>query len=424
MDFSIINKFYKIDKQLIELSEEAYYNVQMQFGQIEKIKNYNQLKVLKSFQENKVCDVHFSGTTGYGYSDVGRDTIEKIYSSMFKTQDSLVRIQFVSGTQALSTMLFGVLRPQDTLLSITGSPYDTLLKVIGLKPGGNGTLMEYGINYKQIELINNDFDYDSIRKCLLTDKSIKAIFIQRSRGYTQRRSLDINQIENICKNIKEYRDDVVILVDNCYGEFTDISEPSEVGADLIGGSLIKNPGGTIALTGGYISGRKDLVEKCADRLFSPGMGKETGPSLGFNRYILQGLFYAPHIVAESLKISVWSSYLLEKLGFSTSPKYNEKRSDIVQSITFYSEKKLIEFCKGIQQGCPIDSIYEPEPWDMPGYSNQVIMAAGSFVQGASLELSCDAPIKEPYTAYLQGGWNFESGVIGILIGLQRIRKMC
>jgi len=423
LDFNIIKEFLKVDNEVIKMASEAFERVKEIFINIENIKVYNQLKVLTAFQKNKASDIHFNSTQGYGYSDLGRDVIERIYSDIFKSEDSLVRIHISSGTQAIALMMFSILRPNYTLLSITGEPYDTLQKVIGIKKGGFGTLRQFGINYKQVNLVNDEIDLVAVKRELNIDKSIKVVFIQRSRGYSLRNSIDIDKIMDICKHIKSIRDDVTIVVDNCYGEFVEKMEPIEAGADLVAGSLIKNPGGTLAPSGGYICGRKDLILGCADRLYAPGVGKEIGPSLGYNKDILQGLFYAPNIVAESLKIAIWTSSLMDILGFEVHPKYNQKRTDIIQVIKFDNQNDLINFCKGIQKGCPIDSFVEPEPWDMPGYDSKVIMAAGGFVQGASIELSCDAPIREPYAAYLQGGWNFESGVFGVLNAIQNIRKM-
>jgi len=422
VDFEALGRFFNFDNELINLAQQALESVKEIFEEIEKIKSYNQLKILNAFQKNKLSYTHLNKTDGYGYSDSGRDVIERIYSDVFGCEDSLVRIQFVSGTQAISTMLFGVLRPGDVLLSICGQPYDTLQKVIGIKSGGHGTLIDFGIRYEEIDLKNNSFDFDKIEK-ELKERKIKAVFIQRSRGYSLRESISVKKIKEVTQFVKNISPNTIVMVDNCYGEFVEKLEPTDVGADLIAGSLIKNPGGTIASCGGYIAGKKDLVEMCADRLNTPGMGKEVGPSLGFNREILQGLLFAPHIVAESLKVAVFTAYIMERLGFKVLPRYNEYRTDIIQSIIFENEKELIRFCQGVQKGCPVDSNVLPEPWDMPGYSHKVIMAAGGFVQGTSLELSCDAPIRPPYVAYLQGSSSFEIGVVGILKAIERLRRM-
>lgn len=422
IDFEALGEFFGFDSELINIAQEAFESVKEIFEEIEKTKSYNQFKVLNAFQKNKLSYIHFSKTDGYGYSDSGRDVIEKIYSDIFGCEDSLVRIQFISGTQAISTMLFGILRPGDVLLSICGQPYDTLQKVIGTKKGGYGTLIEFGIKYEEVELKGNDFDFEKIGD-ILNKQKVKAVFIQRSRGYSLRDSISIANIKKVTQFIKDVSPNTIVVVDNCYGEFVEKFEPTEVGVDLVAGSLIKNPGGTIASCGGYIAGRKDLVEMCADRLNTPGMGKEVGPSLGFNREILQGLLFAPHIVAESLKVAVLTAYIMERLGYEVFPRYNQHRTDIIQTIVFKSPEKLIRFCQGIQKGCPVDSNVLPEPWDMPGYSHKIIMAAGGFVQGTSLELSCDAPIREPFAAYIQGSSSFEIGIVGVLKAIEMIRRM-
>ncbi|BCS81062.1 methionine gamma-lyase family protein [Anaerocellum diazotrophicum] len=422
IDIAALKKFYNFSHDLLSLTEQALEDLKENFEYIEEIKSFNQLKILNAFHLNKLSYTHLNKTDGYGYSDSGRDVIEKIFAKVFGCEDALVRIQFISGTQAIATMLFALLRPGDILLSISGKPYDTLQKVIGIKDGGHGNLIEYGIKYQEIDLKGNSFDFGKIENAL-KNNFIKVVFIQRSRGYSLRSSISIEELEKTIKFIKAISPRTVIVVDNCYGEFVEKLEPTEIGADLIAGSLIKNPGGTIASCGGYIAGKKELVEMCADRLNSPGMGKEVGPSLGFNKEILQGLLFSPHIVTESLKIAMFASYIMEKLGYKVLPKYNEKRADIIQAIVFKNEYELIKFCQGIQKGCPVDSNVLPEPWDMPGYSHKVIMAAGGFVQGTSLELSCDAPIREPYVAYLQGGSSFETGIIGILHAVENIRRM-
>ncbi|WAM37394.1 aminotransferase class I/II-fold pyridoxal phosphate-dependent enzyme [Caldicellulosiruptor acetigenus] len=422
IDIEGLKKFYNFSHDLINLTEQALKDLKENFEFIEQIKSFNQLKVLNAFHLNKLSYTHLNKTDGYGYSDSGRDVIEKIFAKVFGCEDALVRIQFISGTQAIATMLFALLRPGDILLSICGKPYDTLQKVIGIKEGGHGNLIEYGIKYQEIDLKGNDFDFEKI-ETILKENSIKVVFIQRSRGYSVRSSISIEKLEKVIKFIKSISPQTFVVVDNCYGEFVEKLEPTEVGADLIAGSLIKNPGGTIASCGGYIAGKKELVEMCADRLNSPGMGKEVGPSLGFNKEILQGLLFSPHIVAESLKVAVFTSYIMEKLGYEVLPRFNEKRTDIIQTIVFKNEYELVRFCQGVQKGCPVDSNVLPEPWDMPGYSHKVIMAAGGFVQGTSLELSCDAPIRKPYAAYLQGSSSFEIGLVGVLHAIENIRRM-
>lgn len=415
----LINKF-NINEKIIDLFEESELAINEHIQNVNQISQINQCKVLYAMQKNRLSDSHFHGTTGYGYDDSGREVIDKIYADIFATTDALVRHNFISGTHALSTALFGLLRPNDTLLSVTGKPYDTLEEVIGIKKvENNGSLKDFGVNYKQIDFINDlEINYDELEKQL--DKSVKVAIIQRSRGYSIRPSLTISEIEKLIKFIKNINKDIICLVDNCYGEFVETLEPSQIGADICVGSLIKNPGGGIAQTGGYIVGKKEYVEKISYRLTCPGIGKECGATLGFNRNIIQGLFLAPHIVAESLKGSILASKVFEKLGFEVSPKFDQKRSDIIQSITFNDPKILIAFCQGIQQAAPVDSFAVPEPWDMPGYQHQVIMAAGTFIQGASIELSADAPIKPPYVCYLQGGMIYDYIKTAMMIAIQRL----
>ena len=410
-----------ISEKIENLSNEVEEEIKEEFKKIENISTYNSLKVLKAFKDNNISEMHFNSTTGYGYGDIGRDTIEKVYSQIFKTEDALVRNQFISGTHALTVALFGMLRPNDTMLSITGMPYDTLCTVIGIEEN-KSSLKSYGINFEQIELIDNDFDKDKIIN-RVSKNDIKLIEIQRSRGYSTRDSLSIEKIENIIKEIRKVNKDVIIMVDNCYGEFVDTKEPSEVGADIMVGSLIKNLGGGIASNGAYIAGRADLIELCAERLTSPGQGKEVGPSLGANKSFLQGLYLAPNVVASALKTAVFTSRMMERLGYKPSPKYDEKRNDIVQTIEFGNPDDLIKYCQGIQMGSAIDSNSIPEPWDMPGYTDKVIMAAGAFTMGSSIELSCDAPIREPYIAYQQGGLTYEYGKLGVLIAIQNMIGM-
>lgn len=410
-----------ISEKIENLSNEVEEEIKEEFKKIENISTYNSLKVLKAFKDNNISEMHFNSTTGYGYGDIGRDTIEKVYSQIFKTEDALVRNQFISGTHALTVALFGMLRPNDTMLSITGMPYDTLCTVIGIEEN-KSSLKSYGINFEQIELIDNDFDKDKIIN-RVSKNDIKLIEIQRSRGYSTRDSLSIEKIENIIKEIRKVNKDVIIMVDNCYGEFVDTKEPSEVGADIIVGSLIKNLGGGIASNGAYIAGRADLIELCAERLTSPGQGKEVGPSLGANKSFLQGLYLAPNVVASALKTAVYTARMMERLGYKPFPKYDEKRNDIVQTIEFGNPNDLIKYCQGIQMGSAVDSNSIPEPWNMPGYTDKVIMAAGAFTMGSSIELSCDAPIREPYIAYQQGGLTYEYGKLGVLIAIQNMIGM-
>ena len=384
----------------------------------EEIEYLNSKKVLDAFKENNVTEDCFNMTTGYGYSDLGRDTIEKVYSTIFKSEDSLVRSQFISGTHALSTALFACLRPGDIMLSITGKPYDTLDEVIGIREN-HSSLKSFGIKYQQIDLINDDFNYDEIKKILKTNQ-IKLIEIQRSKGYSTRKSITIEKLEKVIAFIKEINKDIIIMIDNCYCEFVDTREPIEIGADLLVGSLIKNLGAGMVSNGAYITGRKDLIALCAQRLNVPGEGREVGPSLGMNKQFLLGLYMAPSVVCASIKTAILTSYALEKLGYDVEPKYNEKRADIVQNIIFHNKEKLIQYCQSIQSSSPIDANVTPIPWDMPGYSDQVIMAAGTFTQGSSIELSCDGPIREPYIAYQQGSLTYGYGRMAVANAIQKL----
>ena len=413
-------KQFGISDEVIKMAKIAEEQVKDVFNKIDEVCEYNSLKVLNAFQKYHVSDIHFNSTTGYGYSDIGRDTIEQVYSEILHTEDSLVRSQFISGTHALTVALFAFLRPGDTLLSICGKPYDTLDEVIGIVDNPS-SLKAHQVKYEQIDLINEDFDYEKIRE-RVSQKNVKLIEIQRSRGYSLRDSIALDKMEKVIKTIREVNQEVIIMVDNCYGEMVDTLEPTDVGADVIVGSLIKNLGGGIAPNGAYIAGKKELVKLAAERLTSPGIGKEEGPTLGINKQFLQGLFFAPSVVASSLKTAVFASKLLENLGYETKPKYDQKRSDIVQTIIFHDREKLIKFCQGIQMGSPIDSNSIPEPSDMPGYTDQVIMAAGAFTQGSSIELSCDAPLREPYVAFLQGGLTYEYGKLGVLKAVELITK--
>ena len=403
---------FGIKEEIIELSKKIEPKLDVVFKKVDEIAEYNSLKVLSAFQKYNLSEMHFNGTTGYGYGDIGRDTIENIYTEIFKAEDSLVRTQFISGTHALSTALFAMLRPGDILLSVSGKPYDTLDEVIGIEPN-NSSLISFGVKYEQIELVDNDFDYKKIEE-RLRKGNIKLIEIQRSIGYSTRKTIDLEKVEKAIKLIKSISKDTIVMIDNCYCEFVSKKEPTEVGADIAVGSLIKNLGGGITPNGAYIVGRKDLVELAAERLTAPGLGKEVGASLGINKQILQGLFMAPQVVASSVKTAIFASKMLEELGYKVQPRYNEERSDIVQTIQFENPDKLIKFCQGIQAASPIDSSSVPMPWDMPGYTDQIIMAAGAFTQGSSIELSCDGPIRPPYIAFMQGGLTYQYGKLGVM----------
>lgn len=411
-------KEYGIDEKIEKLEQEVSKEIKEELERVNRICEKNSLKVLKAFQKHKVSEVHFGQTTGYGYGDIGRETIEKIFAEVLGAEDALVRSQFISGTHALTVTLFGLLRPGDTMLIINGKPYDTLDSVIGIEENPS-SLKSYGVKYEQIDLVNNEFDEEKIIN-RLKKGNVKLIEIQRSTGYSTRDSIDINKVKDIISKIREVSTDVIVMIDNCYCEFVSDIEPAEVGADVVVGSLIKNLGGGIAPNGAYVVGKKELINLVAERLTVPGQGKEVGPSLGLNKQFLQGLFFAPSVVASSVKTAIFASRLLEKLGFEVKPRYNSKRVDIVQTIKFGNPEKLIKFCQGIQMGSPVDSNAIPEPWEMPGYTNKVIMAAGAFTSGSSIELSCDAPIREPYIAYLQGGLTYEYGKLGVLKAVQNI----
>ena len=407
-----------IKKEVIDVVEKAEKELETIFKEVDKICEYNSLKVLKAFQDNKVSENHFNSTTGYGYNDIGREVIENVYKDIFNAEDALVRSQFISGSHALTVALFSILRPNDTLLSITGKPYDTLDEVIGIKEN-KSSLKSFGINYEQIDLINDDFDYKQIEQ-IIKSKKIKLIEIQRSKGYSTRKSICMDKVEKVIKLIKNIDKDIIIMIDNCYCEFVTTKEPTEVQADIVVGSLIKNLGGGIAPNGGYIVGKKELVELAAERLTLPGEGKEVGPTLGINKSILQGLYLAPKVVSNALKTAILTSKVMETLGFEVEPKYDEERVDIVQNIIFNDSTKLIKYCQGIQAGSAIDSYVTPTPWEMPGYSNPIIMAAGTFTQGSSIELSCDGPIKPPYIAFQQGSLTYEYGKLGLMIAINNI----
>lgn len=394
---------------LEEIIKNADKDLEEIFKKVDKIEELNSEKVLKAFIDNKICETDFNSTSGYGYNDIGRDKIEKVFADIFKAEASLVRSQFISGTHAIATCLFALLRPGDTLLSISGKPYDTLDSVIGFNDN-ESSLKSFNVNYKQIDLINDDFNYDQIKNTLSKEK-IKLIAIQRSKGYSTRKSIDINKIERVVNTIRSINKDVIIMVDNCYCELVSTKEPTEVGVDICVGSLIKNLGGAIANNGGYIVGKKNLVKLCAERLNVPGQDFEVGPSMSQNKYILEGLYFAPMIVANALKTSIYTAYLFEKLGFKVNPKYNEERACIVQNIIFEEEEKLIKYVRGIQSNSKIDSNAIIIPSDMPGYEDKIIMASGSFTQGSSIELSCDGPLRSPYIAYQQGGVSYKYGKI-------------
>ncbi len=411
--------FFNIDKRLVSIGAIAEDLCLDTFEKVDQIARYNGQKVLSAFINNKVSETSLKGSTGYGYGDVGRDVIDQIYAEVFGAEDALVRHNFVSGTHTLSVALFGVLRPNDVLLSVTGKPYDTLEEVIGLQgEKGNGSLIDYGINYDEIALTKDGkVNYDAIKEKAV---DAKVVYIQRSRGYSLRPSLSVKQIGKISRIAKRANPNVIVMVDNCYGEFVEEQEPTQVGADLIVGSLIKNPGGAIASTGGYIAGRKDLIELCSYRLTCVGMGKEVGCSLNQNREMLMGFFLAPEIVANAVKTATFASEFFNLLGYECFPKEGEHRSDIITAIKLGDEKSLIAFCQGIQKGSPVDSFVSPEPWDMPGYDSKVIMAAGAFTLGASIELSADAPLKDPYAVWLQGGITYSTGKTGILLASQEM----
>lgn len=407
-----------MNKNITKLIEEAENNLQKIYHNQEKIEFLNSSKVLNAFKENNVTEDCFNMTTGYGYNDLGRDTIEKIYSTIFKSEDSLVRSQFISGTHALSTALFACLRPGDMMLSITGRPYDTLEEVIGIRDNPS-SLKSFGIKYQEIELIENEFNYKEIQK-VLTENKIKLIEIQRSKGYSTRKSITIEKLEKVIDFIKKIDKNIIIMVDNCYCEFVTTKEPTEVGADLVVGSLIKNLGAGMVSNGAYITGRKDLITLCAERLNVAGEGREVGPSLGMNKQFLMGLYMAPSVVCAAIKTSILTSYLLEKLGYEVEPNYQEARADIVQNIVFHNKEKLVQYCQEIQASSPVDANVLPIPWDMPGYADQVIMAAGTFTQGSSIELSCDGPIREPYIAYQQGSLTYGYGRIAVMNALTKL----
>ena len=411
-----------ISDKVSRLSERATQDAAPYFKKIDEIAQINTEKVLSAFQRHRVSDGCFAGTTGYGYNDKGRDTLDLIFAELMGTPAALVRSGFVNGTHAITTALFAALQPGKTLLSATGQPYDTLFGVIGITGEHRGSLNEYGISYAQIELISAGGPNHKAIAYAVRNKNVGAVYVQRSRGYSARRALTVREISDICDTVHSIDPGIAVVVDNCYGEFTETIEPGDVGADLIAGSLIKNPGGGIAPAGGYVAGTEELVKAAANRLTSPGIGAECGATLGVNRLLYQGLFIAPHVVAQAMKTAVFCARLFELLGYKTAPAYNEVRSDIIQTIEFGSPELLERFCKGIQAGAPVDAFVTPTAWDMPGYDHQIIMAAGAFIQGASIELSADGPMREPFSAYLQGGLTFEAGKLGVMLTASNMEK--
>lgn len=413
-----ISDQFKLDKKIINyvnLKEQAILD---KFEAINEIKEYNQYKVINAMQKNRLASTDFYWTTGYGYGDIGRDKVESVYASVFNTEDALVRPTIASGTHAITLTLSGILRPGDELIAISGAPYDTLQKVIGTKGNTSGTLIDYGVTYKEIPLVNNKIDIETV-KASISNKT-KMLMIQRSTGYSDRRALTIDEIEEAILAIRKFSPDVIIMVDNCYGEFLEYKEPTDVGADIVAGSLIKNPGGGLALSGGYVVGKKDLVEQVANRLTAPGLGKECGLTFGTSRTTMQGLFLAPHIVAEAVKGAILVAKTYKDLGFKVVPDLDDKRSDIIQGVELLIPERVSEFCKGIQAASAVDSYVIPEAWDMPGYEDKVIMAAGGFIEGSSIELSADGPMREPYYVYYQGGLTYEHCKLGVLKSLNNL----
>lgn len=418
MELETMYQSLGISPQVLEFAKDTEHMLKHRFELIDSRAEYNQLKVIKAMQDNKVSDIHFAATTGYGYNDLGRDTLEAVYASVFRAESALARPQLISGTHALHVALSGNLRPGDELLSPNGKPYDTLEEVIGIRESP-GSLKEYGVTYRQVDLLpDGTFDFEGIRKAI--SEKTKLMTIQRSKGYATRPTFSVEQIGELIGFAKKIKPDLICMVDNCYGEFVETMEPVEVGADMVVGSLIKNPGGGLAPIGGYIAGRKDCVDRASFRLSAPGLGREVGASLGLNQSLYQGLFLSPTVVAGALKGAIFAANLYEKLGFSVVPDSREERHDIIQSITFGTPEGVIAFCQGIQAAAPVDSFVTPEPWAMPGYDSPVIMAAGAFVQGSSIELSADAPIKPPYAVYFQGGLTWHHAKLGILMSLQKL----
>lgn len=414
----LTSEFFNIDPKILKAAEDAEKTSTQQFKEINDICSYNSQKVLSAFIKNRVSESHFVASTGYGYGDRGREVLDQVLADIFCCEDALIRYNFVSGTHAISTALFGVLRPNDTMVCLTGTPYDTLHGVIGISQKGEcyGSLKDFGIHYKELPLLEDGaVDLEGIGQAVA---GCKVAYIQRSRGYSLRKSLTVSEIEEIIKNVKKANPEAIIMVDNCYGEFVEKQEPTQVGADIIIGSLIKNPGGGIAPTGGYIAGKHEYVEMCAHRLTAPGVGKEVGCTLGNSRSLYMGLFFAPSVVCSALKTAVLTASMFSSFGYDVTPKPDEHRGDIIQAVKLVKSESLIAFCQGIQKGAPVDSYVTPEPWDMPGYDSQVIMAAGAFTGGASIELSADAPLREPFAAWLQGGLTYETARVGIMLAAQ------
>ena len=410
----------QISDRVRALGRQAQADLGEQFARIDAIAEENTQKVLAAFQKHRVAEAYFAGTTGYGYDDLGRDKLEEIYAEIFGTEDALVRIGFVNGTHAIACALYGALKPGDTLVYAVGAPYDTIQGVIGITDKGFGSLKDYGVNYKQVELVDDKPDLEGMARVVREDPTVKVVMIQRSKGYATRASLSVAEIGEMCRVIRAANPNVDILVDNCYGEFVETLEPTQVGADLVVGSLIKNPGGGLAPTGGYMAGRRDLIERASYRMTIPGIGRECGSTLGNNRLLYQGLFLAPHTTAQAVKTAVFAARIMELLGYEAEPSSQAVRHDIIQMIHLGNPEAVKRFCRGIQKGAPVDSYVTPEPWDMPGYDSQVIMAAGAFIQGSSIELSADAPMREPYTVYLQGGLTYESGKAGVLLAVEAL----
>lgn len=421
-----MSEFFELSETIKTASAAAMENAAPQFAKIDALTEHNQQKVLSAFIQNRVDETDFNSTTGYGYNDKGREKLDRLTADIFGAEAAFIRAGALScGTHTLSVCLYGVLRPGDVLLSVTGLPYDTIHSTIGLdgsKSAGKGTLRDFGITYKQVDLTEQDeLDYDRIETAA-AENAVRMVYIQRSRGYSLRHTISVAEIERVCDLVHRVNPRAVVMVDNCYGEFTEEKEPTEVGADLMAGSLIKNAGGGIAASGGYIAGRADLVELCACRLNTPGLGLEVGATLGQNRSLFMGLFHAPHVVGEALKTAVFAATLFSELGFTVTPKPDEERHDIIQAICLETPERLIAFCQGLQKGAPVDSFVTPEPWDMPGYDSQVIMAAGAFTSGSSIELSGDAPLREPFAVWMQGGLNFHTGKVGVLLAAEELEK--
>ena len=420
-----MSEFFEISNRIEELSDRALQRASEQFAKIDKITEYNQQKVLAAFIKNKVDETDFNTSTGYGYSDKGREKLDCLVADIFKTDSAIIRAgALASGTHTLAVCLYGILRPGDTMLCVSGTPYDTIHSVIGLggKNMGDGTLADFGITYQQIDLTENDeFDYDAIENAAKS-ADVRMVYIQRSRGYELRHSISVDEIARVCETVHRVNKRAVVMVDNCYGVFTETKEPTEVGADLVAGSLIKNMGGGIAPSGGYVAGRGDLVKLVSYRLTTPGLGTELGATLGQNRNIFMGIFHSPHVVGEALKTATFAASLFDLLGFNVTPKFDETRHDIIEAICLKNEENLIAFCQGLQKGAPVDSYVVPEPWDMPGYDSKVIMSAGAFTGGSSIELSADAPLREPFAVWMQGSLNFHSGKLGVMLAAEEMYK--